>query len=94
MIHNQINSLGIIKRTLFKHCQWQLNHIVMIQFVPYTNEEQSVIRHKKRSDWRQTVITMYSNTNKERNEQQAVQVEVSHQGQDGKENDVENDEPT
>ena len=65
----------------------------MMQFVPYTNEEKSVIRRNKRSDWKQTAITMYYNNNKERNEQQAVQVVVNHQGQEEENIDVENDEP-
>ena len=66
----------------------------MMQFVPYTNEEQSVIRRKKRSDWRKTVITMYYTFNKECYNQQAVQVVVNHQGQEEKDIDVENDEPS
>ena len=51
-----------------------MNHIVMMQFVPYTNEEQPVIRLKKRSDWKQTVITMYYTITNESNHQESVQV--------------------
>ena len=53
----------------------------MMQFVPYTNEEQSVIRRNKRSDWKHTAITMYYTINKECNHQETVQVVANLQEQ-------------
>ena len=47
----------------------------MMQFIPYTTEEQSVIGRNKRSDWKQTVITMYYTITDECNHQESVQVD-------------------
>ena len=45
----------------------------MMQFVPYTTEDQSVIGRIKRSDWKQTVITNYYSTTDRSNHQQSPQ---------------------
>ena len=65
----------------------------MMQFVPYTNEEQFVIRRNKRSDCKQTAITMYYTINKECNHQETVQVVANlHEQQEETDLAVEHDE--